>query len=160
MNRREIRDHKYKLLFFLYDKDEDYINRLVDFYFDNLPIEDEEEDYNPYVKNNRKKTGVQFLEIDKQEVKDFLKSFSQKRNIIDDYIKKAVIDWDINRIPKEELNLLRLTTYEMYFDDRVLVNIAINEAVMLANVYGNTDKSSRFINAILSNMYKINKNDK
>jgi N utilization substance protein B len=51
-------------------------------------------------------------------------------------------------------NITRLATYEIRFAEEKLVpNIAINEAVELAKKFG-TDDSSRYVNGILGAMMK------
>lgn len=162
MNRRELRDHKYKLLFFIDNYDNSEIVKLLDFYFSNLPIEDEE-DENTYVGNVSKydydSEIVKFtLKPYVEEIKDFLELFKQKKNDIDKIISDELIDWSIERLPKEELNLLRLAIFEMYYDKDLDMPIAINEAIMMSKIYGNSDKVSSFINGILSKLY--NKNSK
>lgn len=162
MNRRELRDHKYKILFFIDNYADDEINQLIDFYFSNLPIEDED-DENTYVGNvsnyDFDSDIVKFtIKPDVEEIKDFIYLFKQKKHIIDKMISDELIDWDINRLPKEELNLLRLSIFEMYYERDLDMPIAINEAVLMSKIYGSSDKVSSFINGILSKIY--NKNNK
>lgn len=74
---------------------------------------------------------------------------------IDPMISKASQGWNLHRIGKAELNILRVAVYEMYFDDEVPVSVAINEAVELARKYG-VDQSHAFVNGILSAVLKNN----
>ena len=67
--------------------------------------------------------------------------------------------WNINRMPKCEKYILMIAIYEMYFDKNIKdVNIPINEAVLLAKVYGMDDRADKFINGILGTVYKNNEN--
>ena len=51
-------------------------------------------------------------------------------------------------------NIVRLAIFEMKFSsDKLVPNIAINEAVELAKKFG-TDDSARFVNGILGSMIK------
>ena len=164
MNRRELRDHKYKLMSFVYNFADEEMDKLVDFYFENLPIEDEEEDENEYVgtisKYDYDKDIVSFtLKPDISEIKEFLIDLKIHLPVIDDMISNELKDWTIDRLPREEFNLLRLAVYEMYFAKNIDMNIAINEAILMSKVYGSSDKVTSFINGILSNLYKKN-NDK
>ena len=61
--------------------------------------------------------------------------------------------YDIKRIGKAELTILRLALYEMYYDSSISVAIAINEAIELSKVYCE-DKSPKFINGVLSTINK------
>ena len=68
---------------------------------------------------------------------------------IDTMLKDNTEGWDLNRIGKAELAILRLAVYEIKFDDDIPTGVAINEAVELAKIYGQ-DQSSGFINGILA----------
>ena len=59
----------------------------------------------------------------------------------------------MNRIPKVNLALLRLAIYESMFDDRVPVNVAISEAVKLAQSYALGSDVS-FVNGVLGSFSK------
>ena len=50
---------------------------------------------------------------------------------------------------KVDLNIMRLATYEIRFDDDIPVKVAINEAVELAKKYGQ-DSSASFVNGVLA----------
>lgn len=68
---------------------------------------------------------------------------------IDGLIAKYAINWDVKRMPGIDRNILRLAIYEMCFaEEKVPVNIAVNEAVELAKEFG-SDASSRFVNGVL-----------
>ncbi|MDO4960888.1 MAG: transcription antitermination factor NusB [Eubacteriales bacterium] len=57
--------------------------------------------------------------------------------------------WKTNRMGKAELNIIRLALYEMKYDDSIPVKVAINEAVELSKEYCNDDARS-FINGLLA----------
>lgn len=175
MTFKEIRDHKFKLLFMYYSGDTD-VNQLIFNYFDNLPYE-EDDDENNYTKDTSKShKNVSKVIID--ENKDAIDNESDKAVVIklseDDNIndiknkvldiiaKSAEIDklisenlesWDINRVGKAELTIIRLAIYEMYYDAAIDVKVAINEAIELSKVYGE-DKSSKFVNGVLATINK------
>ncbi len=67
---------------------------------------------------------------------------------IDELIAKNSSGWKPERMPKEDLAIIRLAVYEIKFDDAVPDKVAINEAVELAKLYGE-EKSPSFINAVL-----------
>ncbi|MCM1468482.1 MAG: transcription antitermination factor NusB [Alistipes sp.] len=68
---------------------------------------------------------------------------------IDAMIDEKASGWNIGRIGKVELTILRLAVYEMLFDDGIPESVAINEAVELAKKYGGDDSYS-FVNGVLS----------
>jgi N utilization substance protein B len=61
-------------------------------------------------------------------------------------------EYELNRIPRVERNLLRLGAYEICYSD-VPPKVAINEAVRLTKKFA-TDESGNFINAILDAIFK------
>ena len=70
----------------------------------------------------------------KEELDEIITSLSQKRSI--------------SRIPKSALSLLRLSLYEIKYDEKVPTSVAINEAVLLSKEY--CDESDvAFINGLL-----------
>ncbi|MGI6158078.1 MAG: transcription antitermination factor NusB, partial [Saccharofermentanales bacterium] len=73
------------------------------------------------------------------------------RDDIDAIIERYLRGWTLERQLIIDLSILRLAVYEMLFDDEVPSDIAISEAVVLANAYG-TDDSRAFINAVLGNI--------
>ena len=68
---------------------------------------------------------------------------------IDALINEASHGWKTSRMGKVDLTLIRLAVYEMKYEDEIPVGVAINEAVELAKKYG-TDESSSFVNGILA----------
>lgn len=68
---------------------------------------------------------------------------------IDAKIIDHLENWTLDRLPSVERTLLRLAAYEIHYMDDVPENVTINEAVELANVFGD-EKSGKFINGVLS----------
>uniref|UniRef100_UPI00262FD3BE transcription antitermination factor NusB n=1 Tax=uncultured Fibrobacter sp. TaxID=261512 RepID=UPI00262FD3BE len=54
---------------------------------------------------------------------------------IDEIISKYSEKRSVERIPKLNLAILRIAIYEALYDDKVPVNVAISEAVLLAKAY-------------------------
>lgn len=73
----------------------------------------------------------------------------EKMPELDAALQEKAEGWDIKRIGKVELTVMRLALYEMQHDDDVPVSVAINEAVELAKKFGQ-DNSGSFVNAILA----------
>ncbi|MCH5269294.1 MAG: transcription antitermination factor NusB [Lachnospiraceae bacterium] len=73
----------------------------------------------------------------------------EKLSEIDGQINAKAENWDVSRMGKVELTLLRLALYEMQYDEDVPVSVAINEAVELAKKFGQ-DNAGAFVNAVLA----------
>ena len=72
---------------------------------------------------------------------------------IDKEIDAASESWRVARIGKVDLAILRLAVYEIKYDDRIPIGVAINEAVELAKKYGG-ERSYGFINGVLAKFAK------
>ena len=72
---------------------------------------------------------------------------------IDQKINENSKGWDIKRLGKAELTILRIAVYEIMFDEDIPDKVAINEAVELSKTYCN-EKAASFINGILERLVK------
>lgn len=89
----------------------------------------------------------------KKYIQDVVKGITENEAEITQMISKNLNEkWEIGRISKINLALLKLATYEMQYK-KVPYKVAINEAVELAKKYGD-DNSSVFVNGILANIVK------
>lgn len=68
---------------------------------------------------------------------------------IDTLIESNLENWKLSRLSNIDRNILRLTSYELLFNEEVPQNAAINEAIELAKLFGD-DQSPKFVNAVLS----------
>ncbi len=123
MNRREVRDSAFKLIFEQLLRDDD-IQELYD-----IAEEIEEISVNDEVRKLVDGTLAHSDELD---------------GIIENYSKSR----KLSRISKLNLAILRLALYECIYDDNTPVNAAISEAVRLAMTYTYQEDAS-FINGIL-----------
>ena len=80
---------------------------------------------------------------------------ASKIGTADPMIGKAAHGWNLRRIGKVELNLMRIAVFEIYFDPEIPMQVAINEAVELGRKYGG-ENSPAFVNGILSEVVKNN----
>ena len=96
-------------------------------------------------------TGMCDLEFSKKIVDNIL----EKKDIIDEIIKKAAPQWPIEKISIVDRNILRIGISELVFADRKEVppKVAINEAIELAKTFGG-DSSGRFVSGVLGTIYK------
>lgn len=67
---------------------------------------------------------------------------------IDQLIESKSEDWQMDRMPSTDRNVLRICLYEMLHENDIPISVSINEAVEMAKEYG-TEDSSRFVNGIL-----------
>ena len=96
------------------------------------------------------------IEDDILDIKNKVKDIINKTKEIDGIIKDSLNAWDISRVGKAELIIIRLAVYEMYYDLMIDIPVAINEAVELAKTYGD-DKADKFVNGVLATIYKNKK---
>ena len=95
-------------------------------------------------------------ELDEYITESFIGIY-EKQNEIDQLIIKNLKGWKFNRISKVSLAILRLSIYEILYNELVPDNVAINEAVEIAKKYGEEDASS-FVNGILASVMKEKEN--
>ena len=75
----------------------------------------------------------------------------QNKKSIDDVIRRFAPAFPIEQIAPIDRNILRLAIFEVLFDNRVPVKVAINEAVELAKRFG-SDTSQKFVNGVLGSV--------
>lgn len=74
-------------------------------------------------------------------------------NTIDAEISKYAQDWKLDRMLSTDRNILRMSIYELKYQNDIPAGVSVNEAVELAKTYGDDD-SGRFINGILGNIVR------
>ncbi|MBW4685407.1 MAG: transcription antitermination factor NusB [Komarekiella atlantica HA4396-MV6] len=79
--------------------------------------------------------------------KEIVITVNENRNIIDELISTALVDWQVTRLAQIDRDILQIAVAEMRFLG-VPDSIAINEAVELAKRYSG-DEGHRFINGVL-----------
>lgn len=129
MNRRQLREQIFKLLFRVEFNPAEDMDTQVELFFDN----DE----------------TQFDEKDMKYIRDKYDRIYEKIDEIDRLIDERAKGWKTERMSKVDLTIIRLGVYEILYDDQISAGIAINEAVELAKKFGQ-DKSGGFINAVLA----------
>lgn len=104
---------------------------------------------------NRLGTAVEIPEViqlsNQQEVRSYalelLKTINRRQVEIDEILNQALQDWQLNRLPRIDRDILRIAVVEISFLG-VPERVAINEAVELAKRYSD-DEGHRFINGVL-----------
>src|SRR3989344_5566496 len=72
---------------------------------------------------------------------------------IDALIEKAAPEWPLANIAKIDLAILRLSVWELAFEQKNPPKVVIDEAVELGKSYGN-EHSGKFINGVLGTIIK------
>jgi len=80
---------------------------------------------------------------------DIVEGVMENKEKLDTTITEHLENWKLNRIASVEKTVLRIATFEFLFLEDIPVNVSINEAVELANKYGE-EKSGEFVNGVLS----------
>lgn len=135
MKRRELRENIFKLLFRVEFNGKEDMKEQVDLYFDDIPVEG----------------STAISEKNQKYIQDKYHAIVEKLEEIDKEIEEASDGWQITRMGKVELTIIRLALYEIRYDEDVPTGVAINEAVELAKKFGGEDAPS-FINGILAKM--------
>jgi N utilization substance protein B len=94
---------------------------------------------------------AELSEENAQFVREMVSEVTGSQEDIDRYIRKFATAWPLEQISVVDRNILRLAIFEVLFDNRVSVKVAINEAVELAKKFG-SDNSSKFVNGVLGSV--------
>lgn len=137
MSRRMTRENAMKLLYQLQLRDDDANEQIK------LFLEETE--------------GLENL--DKEYFFDVVHGVINNKDEIDNLIQEHSIGWQLERMPKVDLAIMRLAVYELKYRNDIPVNVSINEAVELAKKYGG-DQSKNFINGVLGKIVMKLKNGK
>jgi N utilization substance protein B len=85
-------------------------------------------------------------------VREFAESLVQgvqeQRDVIDAAIKARSKNWSLSRMPRVDLNVMRMAAYELMFRQDIPKKVSINEAIEIARKFGDKD-SPAFVNGIL-----------
>ena len=86
--------------------------------------------------------------------RDLVIGIIQNKEKIDEKIKSFATAFPIEQIAAVDRNILRIAIFEILFDNRVPLKVAINEAIELAKSFG-SDSSSRFVNGVLGSVSNL-----
>lgn len=134
MTRKRIRENLYILLFQMDFHEKDDRIEQADIYLDGMESADA-----------TKKA--------KLELKERFQAVLGHMDEIDRTIEEKARGWELSRLAKSDLTVMRLAVFEILYDEDVPNGVAINEAVELAKRYGG-DKSTRFVNGVLASVVK------
>ena len=96
-------------------------------------------------------------EINSNQAKEYINDIvnginNNSKEILENISKNLKQDWEIERVSKVNLALLKLAIYEMKYKE-LPYKVVINEVVELAKKYGE-ETSHSFINGILASVVK------
>ena len=132
MNRSAIRELAFKLIYSLEIQKNESIDEQIELYIEAGEITDTK--------------AIAYI-------KDTIKGIEENKDEIIDLIQKNLkADWELSRVSKIDLSLLKLAIYEIKYTD-IPYKVAINEVVELAKKYGE-DTSKTFVNGILASIIK------
>lgn len=104
------------------------------------------------INDNQLKVEIEEL-LNKKDSTPFLNEIVQgvagNNKEIDAIIVEHLENWTIDRIASVERTVLRMSIFEIKFLDDIPVSVSINEAIELANKYGD-ENSGKFVNGVLS----------
>ncbi len=132
MNRSAIRELAFKLIYSLEIQKNQNIEEQIELYLEANEITD--------------KKAIEYI---KNTVNGISKNLEEIVELINKNLKA---DWQIDRISKIDLSLLKLAIYEIKYTD-IPYKVAINEVIELAKKYGE-DSSKNFVNGILASVVK------
>lgn len=132
MNRSEIREKAFKLIYSLEIQKEEKIEEQIDLYLESNNITD--------------KNAIEYIKDAILGIEEHEKEITEK---IEENLKA---EWKLERISKMDLAILKLAIYEIKYKE-IPFKVVINEAVELAKKYGE-DNSKNFVNGILASIVK------
>lgn len=127
MTRSEVREHIFRVLFAAEFCDREEFEDQIRLYFQG---------------------HEQIRKKQQEEISEKVLDLIANLDTLDREISGNAKAWNLERLGKAELSILRLAVYEILLDDQVPKKVAINEAVELAKKYCN-EKAAPFINGIL-----------
>lgn len=130
MSRRQIREHIFKMLFRVEFNTSEDMPEQIRLYMEDLP---------------------EISEKDAGHIQKKYDAIIARLPEIDQIIEDKAESWNISRMGKVDLTIIRLAVYEIKYDDTIPVSVAINEAVEIAKRFGQ-DESPSFVNGVLAKM--------
>jgi N utilization substance protein B len=90
-------------------------------------------------------------EENKAFARELIEGTMKNREEIDRNIRKFAPAWPVEQISMIDRNILRLAIFEILFDNKVPVKVAVSEAVELAKAFG-SESSGKFVNGVLGSV--------
>ena len=142
MNRTALRETVFKVLFRYEFHDSESFASQMNLFFAEYPESGDEEENWPALDSKSA-----------EEITDKVTDILCHIDEIDKVISEKSEGWDIDRIGKAELSIMRIAVYEILYDDNIENAVSISEAVKLAKKYGD-EKAYGFVNGVLAKIVK------
>lgn len=146
MNRRDMREHCFKMLFGVDFYPAEETAGQAEQYFNSPEEDDTAEDGTVRIIHH-----VDMEDEERQFLLDRMEGMAAMIPELDKRINDVAQGWRTGRMGRVELTILRQALYEMEYDSEVPSKVAINEAVELAKKFGGKD-SPAFINGVLAKL--------
>lgn len=131
MTRIEAREHAFRILYEVQFRPKEDLTELSEVYMEVFPDDVVEEGDREFILGEVLGTMAHVKSLDEQ-------------------IAGCLHGWNIERLSKVDLAILRLALYEMEYCDDIPKSVSINEAVNLAKKYSQ-DAARSFVNGVLAN---------
>jgi len=95
--------------------------------------------------------GADFSQENNEFVRGLVEGTLRHQDEIDGNIHRFAPAWPVDQIAIVDRNILRLAIFEILFDNKVPVKVAVSEAVELAKTFG-SENSARFVNGVLGSV--------
>mgnify|MGYP001294780239 CR=1 FL=1 len=96
---------------------------------------------------------------DRAFIEDVLAGVREHEAELDEKIEaNSSGEWTLERVPRVDLSILRLATYELFYRGDVPDSVTISEAMEMANKYSEP-KSGRYINGVLGALERGKRKD-
>lgn len=110
---------------------------------------------------------LQMFREEHPEISERIRTFAEglvqgvqaERGTIDAAIKERSRNWTLTRMPRVDLNIMRVAAYELMFRPDIPKKVSINEAIEIARRFGEKD-SPAFVNGILDELVACDKTEK
>lgn len=89
-----------------------------------------------------------FGKSETEYIEDAIENIMRNLDSIDKSIEENLKDWEIERVAKVDLSILRIAIYEILYREDIPIQVSINEAIEISKKYSSED-SYRFINGVL-----------
>ena len=135
MTRSEARIEAFKLVFQITAHKDSYPDVVVLFEDENSQLKKSDKKQYNYIVNTANSVFDNMQEIDECICRNLNK------------------EWNLERLSKVTLAILRLAVYEIKYLEDIPANVSVNEAVEIAKVY-DIDDAPSFVNGVLSGVIK------
>ncbi len=102
--------------------------------------------------------GVEAVQRVREFAEGLVLGVQEHQTEIDEAIKARSKNWSLSRMPRVDLNIMRLATFELLFRSDIPKKVSINEAIEIAKKFGDKE-SPAFVNGILDEMVPCDKQE-